>query len=366
MNAELPPKDGRGRSELVAPAEPPELDPAPLFELFRGNISTEVLVAAVAHWRLFALLDKSPLSWHDLRRQLGLAERPMHVLTTALRALGLLDATAEGSLQLTKLARCHLLTESPYYVGDYFSLAAQSPGVIEMIERLRTNKPKGSQPDESGVGFIYREGVKSAMEDPTGARAFTLALAGRAKNVAPVLAGVLPLSQAAVLVDVAGGTGIYSIALLRRNPLLRAIVLDRPEVLRVAEEFRIESGVADRLELRAGDMFAGDLPRDADVLLLSNVLHDWDERECLTLLARCREAMRPGARLVIHDVFLDDALDGPLPIALYSVALFTVTEGRAYSVAEYSAMLSKSGMRPLQVLPTAAHCAALIAVKAED
>ncbi len=362
----MPSKHRNTSSELVVPETPPEFDPAQVFELFRGSFATELLVSAVAHLRLFDLLSEGPRSWNDLRRTLRLAERAMHVLVTALRAMKMLGEAPDGTLQLTALARAHLLSKSPYYVGDYFSLAADSPGVLEMTDRLKTNRPKGSKPSEQGVGFIFRDGLKSAMDETSSARAFTLALAGRAKNVAPSLANAIPLSQARLLLDVAGGTGIYSIAFLRKNPGLKAIVLDRPEVLRVAAEFAAESGVGDRVELVPGDMFMDPLPRGADVILLSNVLHDWDLPECLKLLRRCSEAMAPGARLVVHDVFLDDSLDGPLPIALYSAALFSVTEGRAYSVAEYSSWLNEVGIRPVQVVPTLVHCAALVAVKSPD
>ena len=62
------------------------------------------------------------------------------------------------------------------------------------------------------------------MEAEASARFLTLSLAGRAKNVAPVLAERVPLDDARTLLDVGGGSGIYSIAWLRRHPALQAIV----------------------------------------------------------------------------------------------------------------------------------------------
>jgi 2-polyprenyl-3-methyl-5-hydroxy-6-metoxy-1,4-benzoquinol methylase len=230
-----------------------------------------------------------------------------------------------------------------------------------MVERLRTNKPAGAD-QEQGAAFIYRAGVRSAMEQEELARHFTLALAGRAKNVAPVLAERVPLDDAKVLLDVGGGTGIYSIALLQRNPNLRAVVLDRPEVLKVAAEFARDYAVEERLEFRAGDMFSGELPA-ADVVLLSNVLHDWDVPECRALVGRCAERLLPDGRLLIHDVFLNDALDGPLPIALYSAALFTLTEGRAYSEAEYRDWLTAAGLEVQRRIDTLIHCGVVVAEK---
>ncbi len=340
----------------------PRLDPTAIFEFFRGNYATELLTAAVAHFDVFGRLASGPRAPDDLRRELGLAERPAVVLLTALRAFGLLVADGHGRLALSELAREHLRPGAALDVGDYIGLAADSPGVVELVERLRTNRPAGAKPDE-GAAFIYREGLESAMEEEQSARRLTLALAGRARNVAPVLAERVPLDQARLLLDVGGGTGLYSIACLQRHPRLRAVVWDRPAVLKVALEMAAAHGVADRLEGRPGDMFTDPVPAGADVHLLSNVLHDWDVPECRALVARCAAALPPGGRLLIHDVFLNDALDGPLPIALYSAALFRLTEGRAYSAAEYRAWLTGAGLEPGEVVPTLIHCGVLPATR---
>jgi hypothetical protein len=333
----------------------PQVDPTPIFEIFRGSYGTELLTAAVAHFNVFGRLAQAPLTFDDLRQALDLAERPANVLFTALRASGLLTADAQQRLTLTDLSREHLVPGTAFDLSDYVGLAADSPGVHAMVERLRTNRPAGAEPDAAGAAYIYREGVASAMEQEATARHLTLALAGRAKNVAPILAQRVSLKDARVLLDVGGGTGIYSIACLQKNLDLRAIVWDRPEVLKVADEMAQAYGVADRLKCRPGDMFCDPLPGDADVILLSNVLHDWDVPECRTLVARCADALPVNGRLLIHDVFLNDALDGPLPIALYSAALFTLTEGRAYSAAEYCRWLSESGLSCGDIIPTLIH-----------
>jgi hypothetical protein len=110
-------------------------------------------------------------------------------------------------------------------------------------------------------------------------------------------------------------------------------------------------------------MFRDPLPGQADVILLSNILHDWDVPECQALIRRGAGALAPGGRLLIHDVFLNDALDGPLPLALYSAALFTLTEGRAYSAAEYRSWLTAAGLTPQALIPTLIHCAVLPALR---
>lgn len=341
---------------------PPATDPTSLFELFRGAHATELLTAAVAHFDLFGKLADRPRHPEELAEQLDLQPRPFTVLITALKAMNLIHLQ-DDRLHLTELAAEHLVPGGRFDCGDYISLAAQSPGVLAMVGMLRTNRPMDIG-DDGGTAFIYRSGIRSAMEREDLARHFTLALSGRAKNVAPSFAEAIQVGDARTILDVGGGTGIYSYALLQKNSQLTATILDRPEVLKIAEEFAIQYGVQGRCEFLAGDMFEDALPTGQDLVLLSNILHDWDVPECQLLIERCGEALRPGGRMLIHDVYLDDSMDGPLPIALYSASLFSFTEGRAYSAAEYRRLLEQAGLKSAETIqPTAVHCGVLAATR---
>ncbi|MFD4671404.1 methyltransferase [Lentzea sp. NPDC058450] len=49
----------------------------------------------------------------------------------------------------------------------------------------------------------------------------------------------------------------------------------------------------------AGDFFDGVPP--ADLYVLSCVLHDWNDDECVCILTNCRKAMRPGGRIAVFN-----------------------------------------------------------------
>jgi len=339
----------------------PETDPTPIFDYFRSIHATELLTAAVSHLGVFRHLAAGPLTAGELKIRLAVQDRPFVVLMTALRAMGMVDADATGRLVLAPVAREHLVPGGAYDVSGYLGLGANNPSVLTMVERLRTNRPSGANTHtagDPGTTHTFRDGVPSALDAEASARDSTLCLAGRARNVAPYLGARVRLPEARVLLDVGGGSGIYSYALLRTHPELQAIILDRPEVLKVAEECAEEWKVRGRVTFHPANLLEDPYPK-ADAVLFSNVLHDWDVPDCRRLVERAAGSLSKGGCVLIHDVFLNDAMDGPLPVALYSGLLFALSEGRAYSSAEYREWLQGAGLTPQPIVSTLVHCGVL-------
>ena len=347
------------------PLSQPPINPASVFDLYRGRLSTEILCAVACRTRFFQELGSNGLSAEEIGRKFGWSPRAISVVTTALRAMQFLTLNATGQYQPTEAARLFLDSESEFALTGYLGLSAQSPAVTAFLEAIE--RPAPTATTEQGTAFTFRSDKPSAMDDPDFARFLTMSLAGRGRCVAPVVAQVAPPhANEMTLLDIGGGSGFYAIAYLLAHPQMKAVVWDRPEVLKVAQENAIKHGVADRLECVGGDMFTDSFPVQADLLLVSNILHDWDTPEIKHLLSHWHSQSRLGARLVLHDVYLNDALDGPLPISLYSADLFYLTEGRAYSRAEYLQFFRQTGWSAAadqQIRPTAAHCGVLEAVK---
>ncbi len=337
----------------------PKLDPTPFFDLVRGNLATELLCSGVNHLQIPKKLAKGPKPAEALREEIGLAPRAWVVLSCALKAMNIIVERG-GLVELTPQGM-EFLTEGEFDMQGYMGLVAQTPGVLALLERLTGNKPAANRADE-GDAFIFREGKASAMDDEAAARRLTLALSGRARICGPALSQVVAGSGKKRILDVGGGSGLYAIAILKADPLVRATVWDRAAVLKVAADFARRYGVESRLDLVEGDMFRDPVPEGHDGFLLSNILHDWDFPECHQLLRRLHKAGVKGAALWVHDVFLNEELDGPLSLALYSTALFTLTEGRAYSAGEYRAMLRGNGFADLPgIVETAVHCGVISA-----
>jgi O-methyltransferase domain len=55
--------------------------------------------------------------------------------------------------------------------------------------------------------------------------------------------------------------------------------------------------------IEPGDFFTS-VPTGADAYILSHIIHDWDEDQCLTILGRVRKAMNAAGRLLLVEMVL--------------------------------------------------------------
>lgn len=337
---------------------PPTADPTPMLETIDQHYGAYILAAAVGHFDVFDRLAERPRTEATLGADLGLAPRATSVFLTALRAMDLVVAGPDGLLAPSAMAREHLCSDSVFGTARYLRLRGRTPEVVAFVARLRENA--------AGDYYQHGRGRPSMMDNPARCRAVTLSLAGLARPIVPYFVRSVRLDGANTLLDIGCGSGLYGMACLQAWPNLRVKSLDHPNVLAVVRDLAAEHGVADRLECVPADMYTDPLPRGCDAVLISNVLHDWDEPQCERLIARAAEALAPGGQLMIHGFFLNDGLDGPLGVAMHSVALFCGTQGRIYSGAEVAAWITKAGLDvtgPIQ--PTLAHQGVLAARKPE-
>ena len=103
--------------------------------------------------------------------------------------------------------------------------------------------------------------------------------------------------------------------------------------------------------IEAGSFF-DTVPAGGDCYVLSHVIHDWSEEQCLTILGHCRRAINPDGRLLIVEMVLP-AGDTPHPGKLLDMVMLTFPGGQERTEAEYASLLGKAGFRLNRVVPTA-------------
>jgi len=323
----------------------PVSDPLALYRYRDGISAVDLLAVGIAHLDFFTWLADHPSTFAAITAQFGIHPRPTDVMLTLFTAQGLVQQNG-GCFHVTLRAREHLTSGSRWNLAPYYSSMKDRQPTLDMLKVLKTGKP-------ANWGSYDHQAWAEAMQRPDFAAHFTAAMDCRGILLGPAMAKLLDLSQHHALLDVAGGSGIYACALAAKNPHLRATVLERAPVDRIATDCIAKQGCSERVNVHTGDIFAGPLPAGFDVHLWSNVLHDWDEPAVRDLLAKSHAALPSGGLVVIHDAFINADKTGPLHIAEYSALLMNITEGKCYSFAEYRACLNELGFEWLEHKPTA-------------
>jgi hypothetical protein len=336
--------------------EEPATDATPIYRYRDGIAAADLLGAAIAEFDFFTWLAEHPATLGAICAQFQIHTRPTDVMMTLFTAMGLVTISG-GVFHLTLRGREHLVGSSNWNLGPYFISLKDRATTVDMIKVLRTGKP-------ANWGSYDPQAWAQAMEREDFAQHFTAAMNSRGALLGGALAKKLDLSQSTALLDVAGGSGIYACALVARHSHLRASVLERPPVDRIAREAIAKQGGTEQVSVIAGDIFKDEWPTGFDVHLISNVLHDWEEPEVLALLRKSHAALPVGGLLIIHDAIINAEKTGPLHVAEYSALLMQITEGKCYSVGEYRSHLANTGFDWLKHENTAAGRGYILAQKA--
>jgi hypothetical protein len=106
------------------------------------------------------------------------------------------------------------------------------------------------------------------------------------------------------------------------------------------------------VERTAGSFFER-VPEGCDAYVLKDILHDWDDARCRTILGNLRRAMTPASTLLLCETLVERNATLP-PGPLIDVQMLAVCDGgRQRSEAELRALLALEGLRLHRVHPTA-------------
>ena len=170
---------------------------------------------------------------------------------------------------------------------------------------------------------------------------------------ATVLSRQVDLTHRRKLLDVAGGSGAFSIVLCKRFPNLRCTILDLPGVVPIARQFVDEAQLGHRINVLAGNAFEVEWPGDVDVVLISYLLSAVAGAAIPELLRRALAALIPGGQIILHDFMLDDDERGPTTAALWLMyGLLCDPDAVLLTPGRLSSELSKAGFGSIEVFDT--------------
>jgi O-methyltransferase domain/Dimerisation domain len=317
----------------------------------------QLIQMAMAHWvsrivhvaATLGLADRladGPKSADELAGLTGTHAPSLYRFMRALANLGILTESNTHRFGLTPLgdalkagapgsARASVLTiASDWWIG----------GFGELLYSVQTGK-SGFEKSLGAPIFDF------LAANPENASLFSETMIGFHGAEPAAVAASYDFSGVTTVVDVGGASGHLLTTILGQHPGLRGILFDLPHVVQDASALLRTRGLADRVTIQAGSFFES-VPDGGDAYLLSHIIHDWNEDQCLTILGNCRRAMRPGSRLLIIEMVLPDG-DSPHPGKMLDLMMLVGPGGQERTVPEYAALLDKAGFRLTRVVPTA-------------
>jgi predicted O-methyltransferase YrrM len=158
-------------------------------------------------------------------------------------------------------------------------------------------------------------------------KAFIGAMHVVGQRLSQIIAESIDLSPYHKLLDIGGASGTYTIAFLKQNTAMNAVIFDLKTVLPMAEERIRESGLQDRVELVGGDFYIDELPAGCDLALLSAIIHQNSPEQNLELYKKIYRALVPGGTLMIRDHIMEDNRIQPPAGAVFAINMLVATDG---------------------------------------
>lgn len=311
-----------------------ERSPTPrrLLELATAYQQSEILFAFL-ELDLASWLAASPRSIEQVGAELGAHPVAAERFLDACVALGLLVRDDDGAVRNAPESERFLVRGTPHDLRGalgHYDRAVRREAWNDLVARLRAWRP-GATAD----GHV----AEDSAAEREGLDQHRLALlAGDA------LAHVLDLSAHRRLADLGGGTGAMSIALGRRFPELTAVVLDRPQVARLARTSIAESGLGSRIDVIAADFLEEPLPSGSDAVLLANVLSMLSAETARALFRRLFAELPPGGLVAVSGWMPDE--DRTRPLLSVLLGLEDIALGASdveHGAATYAAWLADAG-----------------------
>ncbi len=313
-----------------------------LFGMISGYQLTQ-LVHVIAVLRIADLLAIGPRSADDLAAQTGANGDRLYRALRALAAVGVFEELDGHRFALTPISDL-LRSDHPESLRP---MSIFLGGVsYKTWGELLYGVMSGETPAEKVLGM---PGFAYLRKDTEAGEAFDATMTVISRRHVASIVERYDFSDALTVVDVGGGQGILLAGVLKANPHLHGILFDQPNVIATAARTFEDAGVAERVELVAGDFFRA-VPPGGDIYMLRSIIHDWDDMPAATILANCERAMAEKGKVLVMESVID-AGEKSVAAKFLDVQMLVMTGGRERSVEEFDVLFAAAGLELGEVIP---------------
>jgi hypothetical protein len=325
------------------------LDPSHIMQTATAFWPSKVLLTAV-ELDLFSVLGEGAMTASELMETLELHPRGTYDFFDALVALKFLEPETAAFLD----------KKSPTYIGGMPEmLNARLFGFWNHLgTALKTGKPQ-SEIKVNGRSFF--EGLYT---DEVRLRKFMTAMNGFQAGNFHALAEKFDFSKYQTVSDIGGALALFSRIVGAHHQHLTFTTFDLPPVAPLAQEQIDATGMSERITVVSGDFFVDDLPK-ADVVVMGNILHDWNLEKKKILIQKAYDALPEGGAYIVIENLIDDARrENAFGLLMSLNMLIELGDGFDYTGADFRQWCSSEvGFKRFELIPLTGPSSAGIAYK---
>lgn len=333
---------------MPSPTAKQRPNPDLIFETLNAYQQTAALRAAIA-LDIFTKIGEGTDTFPALAKRCEATERGIRILCDYLVVYGFLTKH-EDRYALTDNSATFLDRRSPACIASaagFLTLPVTINAYHDLARTIRTGQPamaegEGSISEENPIWVEFARSM-APMVTPS------------AEEIARILDA--PAKKSKVL-DLAGGHGMFGIALAKSNPNAEIFALDWAPVLIVATENARAAGVAARHHLIPGSAFEVEYGTGYNIVLITNFLHHFDAATNEKLLRKVRASLAPSGVVATLDFIPNEDRISPPRAAGFGMMMLGMTPaGDAYTFSEYERMFRNAGFgsNELRLLQTGGH-----------
>lgn len=323
--------------------------PDQIRQIIFGFHKSRVLLTAF-ELELFDHLHGTALSSEELASHLGTDIRATDRLLCVLHNMGFVAKNDELYAN-TDAANRYFVKKSADYMHGITHLYRRWDNWSDLTDAVR----RGSLAERQDLGTW----------DENDTRSLLAMLHQRGPALASALIRKLDLSDVRTVLDIGGGSGVFSLALTQAREGIQATIFELPNVVAITNDYIQSHDDRHAITVRAGDFLTEDLGTGYDLVLVASIIHMFDAPTNAALIRKCAAALRARGQLVIMDYIMqDDRLKPEVGAGFALHMLVSTPHGDTYTARDIDIWLDEAGFEPPVVHDTPMGSSILITRKA--
>jgi len=307
--------------------------PEDIRELANAFRASRVLLSAI-ELKIFTILDNHMMTSEEVAKKINANPRATDRLMNALCGMEILKKVKEKFYN-SDLPAKYLIEGKPEFMGNLY----HTNNLWNSWSHLTDSIVKGTS----------FKGDQNKVEKENWVESFIGAMHYRGVNQGKILAMMIDFTNVKSMLDVGGGSAAFSIEIVKKNPLIKATVLDLPHVIPLTKKYVDEAGLLNNFNFIEGDYLTKNFESSYDLILLSAIVHINSYEQNKMLIKKCADALNKEGMVIISDFIMNDNRTQPAYGALFSLNMLVGTEcGDTYTENEMKEWLQSAGFTKIE------------------